>query len=42
MSNDIAALQELPALEAADLWALDEVGMCVETCVITCAITNAD
>jgi hypothetical protein len=42
MSNDIAALQELPALEAADLWELDEVGMCTSTCAITCAITDAD
>jgi hypothetical protein len=42
MSNDIAALQELPALEPADLWELDEAGMCAVTCVITCALTDAD
>jgi hypothetical protein len=42
MSNDIAALQELPSLEAADLWELDEAGMCAETCVWTCTITDID
>ena len=42
MSTDIAALQELPSLEAADLWELDEAGMCSQTCAITCTITNVD
>jgi hypothetical protein len=42
MSNDIAALQELPSLEAADLWELDEAGVCGVTCDWTCAITDAE
>jgi hypothetical protein len=41
MSNDIAALQELPSLEAADLWELDEAGMCTFTCDVSCAVTDA-
>jgi hypothetical protein len=41
MSTDIAALQELPALEPADLWELDEAGMCTLTCTFTCDNTNA-
>ncbi len=40
MSNDIAALQELPALEPADLWELDEVGICVQTCDVSCVRTD--
>jgi hypothetical protein len=42
MSTDIAALQELPSLEPADLWELDEAGMCAVTCTITCTITDID
>jgi hypothetical protein len=41
MNNDIAALQELPCIEAADLWELDEAGMCTYTCEATCAVTDA-
>jgi hypothetical protein len=40
--TDIAALQELPSLEDADLWELDEAGMCAITCAITCALTDSD
>jgi hypothetical protein len=40
MSNDIAALQELPCIEAADLWELDEAGMCAVTCTVTCNVTE--
>jgi hypothetical protein len=41
MSNDIGALQELPGLESADLWELDEAGRCVWTCgPLTCDNTN--
>jgi hypothetical protein len=42
MSTDIAALQELPSLEAADLWELDEAGMCGQTCIVTCTITSSN
>jgi len=42
MSTDITALQELPSLEPADLWELDEAGMCSKTCDVTCAITAND
>jgi len=40
MSNDIAALQELPALEPADLQELDEAGRCHITCILT--LTDLD
>jgi hypothetical protein len=42
MSTNIAALQELPGLDSADLWELDEAGLCALTCSVTCAITNAN
>jgi hypothetical protein len=40
MSTGIGALQELPSLEPADLWELDEAGMCSVTCVVTCNVTE--
>ena len=40
MSTDITALQELPSIEATDLWELDEAGMCSVTCVVTCNVTE--
>jgi hypothetical protein len=40
MSNDIAALQELPSLELADLWEFDEADRCHVTCIFT--LTDLD
>jgi len=42
MSTDIAALQELPGLDPADLWEWDEAGMSVTTCNLTCFIITSD